>query len=43
MPGICDQIVPPLYELGNGQRAACLLYDEQVMSGAKGQVERVKA
>jgi peptide/nickel transport system ATP-binding protein len=43
MPGICDHIVPPLYELGNGQRAACLLYDEQVMSGAKGQVERAKA
>jgi len=35
MPGICDKIEPTLLPVGNGQMAACLLYDSQVMSEAK--------
>jgi peptide/nickel transport system ATP-binding protein len=35
MPGFCDHIEPSLISAGNGQLAACLLYDEKVMSEVK--------
>lgn len=27
MPDVCDQKLPPLYQLGSGQKVRCLLYD----------------
>jgi peptide/nickel transport system ATP-binding protein len=32
MPGVCDRIEPTLLDVGKGHKAACLLYDEAVMS-----------
>ena len=32
MPGTCDRHLPPLMDAGDGQRAACLLYDDKIMS-----------
>lgn len=40
MPGSCDVIEPKLIDVGSNQRAACLLYDEKVMSRVKPQVEQ---
>jgi oligopeptide/dipeptide ABC transporter ATP-binding protein len=34
IPGTCDRILPPLYELENGQRARCVLVDPQIVGEA---------
>jgi peptide/nickel transport system ATP-binding protein len=35
MPGICNRIEPSLIPVGEDHKAACLLYDEKVMSEVK--------
>ncbi|RIK44528.1 MAG: dipeptide/oligopeptide/nickel ABC transporter ATP-binding protein [Chloroflexi bacterium] len=35
IPGLCNRIEPALLTVGNGHQAACLLYDEKVMSEVK--------